>query len=556
MNFENASFLSYQHSNVFLGDFSFRYKSLISMSLKGYVLDLSNTYGVENILSGAALLGSNLNNAQEIIINNKNYGWGRITSVSFSDGNWVKTTEYTVSIEIEKEASFLEVLKSEKEFENVFSAFEDPNFKFVEDFSENYSLEYSSDGDLISGSQSINIKLSNLFQGDKVACAKIFADVFLKKTSPSSVSEKTGEYNIIDNTDLAKNFFSESYDSITGQCSFSRNFTFSNNNKCYSVDRTISLSVNDNGSCNVRENAKIKGLCADIYSSAKTGLSEEMAGSFSRCSAAFANYKSLLNLSSADNIINKEIEKGMNFNKFSGDVEYSLTYTNDKNIKGDYSYEHSIEMDRDEIGTWSVSENGKFTGLIGAIGSQEKFQAAKAGLNSNISSVFPRMQTFYSNYANNKNPSSSLKLINKKITVSEYDGAMSYSYGATDDDTIDMNSTIRKKSVSVKESAGVITHNDFIIPGGASKYVIAQTIAQTKQASRTVSADYEVANLNNSSLFKGRDYLSQIKSDLVSEKGSGKDIYLESCSFSFDEIEQTVSASATYKHSSSPKISI
>lgn len=556
MNFDNASFLSYQHSNIFLGDFSFRYKSLVSMSLKGYVLDLSNTYGVDSILAGATALSSSLKNAQEIIINNKNYGRGRIMSVSFSDGNWVRTTEYTVSIEIEKETSFLEILKAEKEFENVFGAFIDPNFKFVEDFSENYILEYSADGDLVSGSQSFNIKLSNLFQGDKISCAKIFADVFLKKTSPASVAEKTGDYNLIADQSLVKNFYTESYDSITGQCSFSRNFTFSNNNKCYSVDRTISVSINDNGSCNVRENGKIKGLCDDVYSSAKAGLSQEMSDSFSRCSAAFANYRTILNLTSADALINKEVEKSTNFNKFSGEVEYSLTYTNDNNIRGDYSYEHSIEMDRDEIGTWSVSENGKFTGLIGSVGSAEKFNAAKTGLNSNINAIFPRMQSFYTYYAKNRNPSSSLKEINKKITVSQYEGYLSYSYESTDDDTINMTSAIRKKSIAVKDSSAVISHNDFIIPGGASKYTIAQTIAQTKQASRNISVDFEIANLTPSSLFIGKNYLSQIKDELFSKKGSGKDIYLESCDFSFDEIEQTVSASATYKHSSNPKTTI
>jgi hypothetical protein len=171
MDFKDVKLVTYDHKNNFWGDGGFRYGSTVSLSIKGYILNLANTFGVKGVFAACELLSDSLGSKQDIIINQVNYGTGKIISVSFDSGNWVKATEYTVSIEIAKEGNLLDPLNDES-FENKIISSISSNSHFLEDFNESYSIDYSAGENLINGVHSIDIKVLSLFPGDKISFAK------------------------------------------------------------------------------------------------------------------------------------------------------------------------------------------------------------------------------------------------------------------------------------------------------------------------------------------------------------------------------------------------
>ena len=107
MDFQNVKLLTYDHKNNFWGDNGFKYGSTVSFSINGYILDLTNTSGVTDIFQACKSLSDSLGSYQEIIVNGVNYGRGKITDISFDSGNWVKVTEYNISIEIIQEGDLV-----------------------------------------------------------------------------------------------------------------------------------------------------------------------------------------------------------------------------------------------------------------------------------------------------------------------------------------------------------------------------------------------------------------------------------------------------------------
>ncbi|MGA0108803.1 MAG: hypothetical protein ACO3IA_06630, partial [Candidatus Nanopelagicales bacterium] len=82
MEFPNAKFLGYTHSNNFWGDKNFRYGSTVSLTINGYILDLSNGSGVEKVITDSETLSKSLGVNQLIEINGNSYGEGKITNIS------------------------------------------------------------------------------------------------------------------------------------------------------------------------------------------------------------------------------------------------------------------------------------------------------------------------------------------------------------------------------------------------------------------------------------------------------------------------------------------
>ena len=543
MDFKDVKLLTYEHQNVFWGDNGFRYGAKAVVSIKGYILDLANTFGVKDVFQACKSLSESLQQNQDIVINGVNYGFGRITSVSFDSGNWVKATEYNASIEITKEG-YLEDFSSRKEFSNSVISSIDPNIEYIENFSENYSVDYSSNEDSISGVHSIDLKVSDLFTGDRISFAKNFASLLFSKTFSQNMSEVSFYSKPPDN--LRKDYYSEIYDAINGSCSFKRSFSYSNTDECFSVSRSISMSIGENGYTNVTESALVKGECLEptLFDSAVSGFEYEVLGCYGRCVDVFNKYKTSFSIQ--QNLINEEIDRSVSKNRFTSEIEYSITFTNDPRVNGNYIYEYTLDLSRSEDFIWNASESGSVKGK-GVLGSDEKFDNAFAGWNSKKGGITARVESFYADHASIKPPSYSLKLINKTVTHKPFEGEVSYSWSFTDDTTLNMASEIRRTSIEITDAKATRIHNDFLIPGGAAAYAIAQAANQSAQGERTVSANLEIASSVNP--FVGESFLNNCVSIADANKGLGTDLYLDSFSFSSDEIEQNVNFNATYKYS-------
>lgn len=538
MEFQNVRALSYEHSNKYLGNNSMRYVSVVRMTISGYILNLSNTSGALDVFTACKTLSDSLNVNQEIKINDIDYGVGRIKSVSFDSGNWTKSTTYSASIEVEKRADLSSF--SDQNFQNEIIKGVSEYAQYLEDFSETYDIEYDSNTLFINGSHSIDVKVSSLFSGDKTSLAKNLADFLFSFTNLGILSQ---EGFLFPPELKRRDIYSENYELVNSSFGFKRNFSYYNSDSCYSKDRSISVSLKEDGIIDVTESNSIKGECLepDLISSAKIGFNFEISDTYSRCSQVFNIYKNI----ASDPLVNKEVERSVTINNFSGEIEYSVTFSNDKRRKSNYTHEYTLELSRDSEGTWGVSESGTITG-DGVLGSAEKFNTAFSGWSVEKNGVASRVSNTYSK-ASPKPSSATLKFITKNVKHSVHDGQVGYSYIYTDDFTLDMSSSIRRKTLTVNENKGVRVRNDFIIPGGSSKYVVTQSLNQSNQSERLVNGELEVSS--STFPFKGIDYFNQAVSLSNSKKGSGSDFYLDSFSFSSDEIEQNLSFQGNYKYS-------
>jgi hypothetical protein len=543
MNFPDVKLLTYEHKNNFWGDKSFRYGSTISISINGYILDLLNTSGVRDVFQACKTLSDSLGLYQDIEIDGINYGKGKITNVSFNSGNWVKVTEYTASIEIVGQGNLGVVQYSDSDFqEGVINGIK-TNAEYLQEFSESYSIDYSSDQDGISGTHSIDIKVSSLFEGNKIDFAKSIASLLFSKSFSENLSKisysKPPE-------DKRKDFYSETYDSINGSCGFKRNFSYSNTSDCFSRNRSISVNFGEDGITTVTESNSIKGECLSpkLFDSAETGFSTEITGVFGRCNSVYNTYKAAFEIQG--DLINEEIERSVRRNRFSGDIEYTVVFTNDKRRKLLYTFEYVLDLSRSDDFIWTTTESGSIKGK-GTVGTPEKFDNAWNGWNQEKGGIQSRIESFYNSHAKIKPSQALLKFITKNVTHSPYDGIVSYSYENTDDSTLDMSNEIRRKSIGITDSKATRIHNDFLIPGGSVTYAIAQAANQSKQGERIVEGNFQISS--STVPFVGNSYFDQCVSVANSYKGTGNDLYIDTFSFSSDEIEQEVQFSANYKYS-------
>jgi hypothetical protein len=553
MNFQDVKLLSYEHRNNFWGDSGLEYGATISMSIKGYILNLANTSGVKNVFQACKSLADALGSKQDIIINQVNYGLGKITNVSFDSGNWVKVTEYTVSIEILKEGNLTD-LANDESFKNKILSSINTTSHFLEEFSESYSIDYSSNDDSINGTHSIDIKYSSLFPGDKIASAKNLADVLYSKTFIEDLSKIAYKKPV---ESLRKDFYSETYDKIDGKCGFKRNFSYANSTDCYTKQRSLSVSFEEDGITTITESNKINGNCLqpDLFGSAEMGFASEITGAFIRCSGALNNYKIPFGIQSG--LIRDEVNRSVKRNKFNGEIEYSIVFSNDQRRKGLYFHEYTLDISREQDYIWNVSEAGSIRGS-GRAGEQIKFNNAYTGWKIESPGISTRASGIYSNEAKIKPVGSSLKLINKTLDFEQFDGVVSYNFSFTDDLNLNMNSEIRRTVSSITDSKPTKIHNDFVIIGGASSYAIAQPANQSKQGELDIKSDLEISSLTipfvgNKYLNSGFGIITSVANDYsISENGSSLktlDGYLESLSFTTDEIQQTCSVNAKFKYS-------
>ena len=553
MNFQDVKLISYDHKNNFWGDSSFRYGSSISISIKGYILNLANTFGVKGVFDACKLLSDSLGSKQDIIVNQVNYGVGKIINVSFDSGNWVKVTEYTVDIEILKEGNLLDLINDESFKNQVLSSISSFSH-FLEDFNESYSIDYGSNEDSINGVHSIDIKVSSLFPGEKISLAKNLADLLYSKTFIEDLSKIAYKKP---NESLRKDFYSENYDKIDGKCGFKRNFSYSNSAECFSRQRSLSVSLEEDGLVTITESNKINGRCLqpDLFASAELGFQSEITGAFIRCSGALNNYKTPFGVMSG--LVSDEVNRSIKRNKFNGEIEYNVVFSNDQRRRGFYYHEYTLDLSRSEDFIWNVSEAGSIRGS-GKIGDKIKFDNAYSGWGIESSGILGRVSGSYSSDAKIKPPNSFLKLINKTLDFEPFDGIVSYNFLFTDDLNLNMNSEIRKNVLSVTDNKPVTIHNDFVIVGGASLYSVAQSAEQSKQGELDIKSDLEISS--STTPFVGYKYLNSGFNILtgaandysISEYGVGiknLDGYLDTFSFTTDEIQQTCNFNAKFKYS-------
>lgn len=544
MIFDNVSVLGYSHENKFFGEKSISYACVKNFSIRGFILDLTNTNGVNNILEDFIKISQEAKTFQNIIINGENFGVGKVKSLNVDAGNWVRTTEYTAEIEVLSEVPLQNISSSDFSGLNL----NNQNFSLLKSLSESFSVDFDTQRKELNGEHSIDIEYdADNINIDLIKLAQSLATELLK-TIPTSLSEANyatrSYYRTIN---------SENYNLTTGKAGFRKTFSYNNSNNLnepYSIKRDISISLNDNGIAQVKESGEIKAESdiPSLYFNSLLGLENQLTGVFTRVTNFFNQYKSKFGITR--NLNSHFINKDIQINKFNGIITYDITYDNDpKKENVLYSWENTKTIDRSEDGIWTSAEDGSING-IGKEGDNKKFQNAEIGWGIVQGGIFSRVQSFYNSYATNKN-GSSLKQLSNKTTKSPYDGRVAYNFSYSDDPKIQSSGDVKKVEIELTDTGLQPIIKNFVVPNNT--YAIAQNRTLLQQGTFTVSVKLSIGCL--SSIFNGLNYFNNAKSYAGFGKRTGFapsdpfDVYLESVNFTSDEIEKTVTYEEVYKYS-------
>jgi hypothetical protein len=555
MIFNNVNILGYNHQNNFFGEKSFVYSTKKTLSIKGYILDLLNYNGVKDIFDGAEQIKQMAQNFQNVVINNENYGTGKIVSLSFDSGNWVRTTEFSADIEILEDVPLTNL---GPEFTN--TNLNDKNLGLLNSFKESFSLDFNTQNKVLGGEHSIEIEYNaNNINTNVLVLAQRLAQELLK-TLPNNLSE--GNYSVRP-PNTYKTTKSETYDLVNGNCGFSKNFSYKSTNvdKPFSVSRSISIKLDNQGEASVEESCTItaENDIPSLYECALIGLnhpSEGINNSFARCSSVFDRYKQANRFNISTPLNANPVTKNININKFNGTIEYNIVFDNDrKKANNTYTFEKTLILDRGEDWIWTVSEKGTIEGIgpkynlinnIKYTNAQNAWNIIKNLISSGTSNFWG------TNVPSNDKASNLLKLISRNISRQPAEGKIDYTYSYSDDPRINPNSDIRKVEIKISDDGGNGSnlkpiYKEFLIANRTRSLV--QNLNLKQQGTYTVTVNAEITLPNQNDVFNGYSYFSRVR-QLAPVGGGSYQKYLESIDYSTDEIEQTVSYSATYKYSS------
>lgn len=429
MDFNNVRVLGYSHSSNFLGDDIFRFRSDKNLSIQGTLVDLTGANKVSSGIWNEMDLLSQFSNYEPVIINGTVFGSGVMNSLSFDQGQDINLKEYTANLVIFSTGNLFNLTGI------YYTGIDSSNYKYIDDLAEDFSL--NTDGIKNSYSQKIAIRCHSGNGVDPLSLAKnIAANLF----SVNSITGLISDYNNINSNPL----FTESIDLINNAYQVEKTVSFGERSGDYSIERTHSISLAEDGFVTVEENGQIKGLkLSDPWYAAVTGANAEINTSYPRCLSVFNSYNNIVTLP----LNSKVVLLSKSLNRFTDSISYSVSYSNNKrnSESTSASIENTSEIRRNERGLYEVGLRGVVQGwgknyLI-------QFESAKTAFNTLVKPYFDsivrgllRPITFLPH-----------KLESSNITFNQFNGSINYSYDYTTDYNYKSGS-FKKEIVDISDS--------------------------------------------------------------------------------------------------------
>ena len=515
INFKDARILSYSQKNDFLGDI-FRYASKKDLTIEGtfYSDDFS---GVSSITEQVRNMTASAGDFEPIILNGVNMGEGKINSISYKEGEDVKQKDYVVNVSIYDTG-------------NLFN-FNGPNYSgsslpfvhFVDNVSENFDFSIKDDG-THEYRQNVTVKFV------PEAGTGVSGAIVLAKNLASQLLSGTPAFGFISGFYNApgKRTYSESYNLINNECSFTENYSADSAGTTFSIKYSHEVSTDENGISNVSENGTIKGLTPDYYLNAEQGFNSESSQFFNRCNSVLLHY-----VPSAGSLINRKLSISKKINKIEGVINYSVSYSNNPNLFNNYFWDYQVEVSKNsENCFYNLRERGKIKGYDGCA-NVNKYAAAKTGWNTIKPGISARISSMYP-------LSNPIKLISSSIRESPFNGEVDYDFWYTDDLKYDITPAIKKFDFTVNDNKPVTKTNKFNIVG------VKELVQESSILTEGVwSVNVNVQGKRNSTL---EDCLQFAKSIASSNKPGGAFSYIESINYNYTPNENNLTLNVSWKY--------
>ena len=533
-----AQLLTYSHQNIFLGDTT-RLNSLKNYTVEGFFLQASNGSGVAQNLALESGLVRSLNEREEIIVNDVNLGPAKINSINFNTNNPIRLSKYTINFDVLTSGKNDLYNLSGNLYTGITGSLSG-TASLLEVFDETFSFNITED-DSYNYSQSINVRYRKAdgYQSPIDLAKNLASGIFSANPNIGFIDSKySGFY-----TKTGKKFFTENYNLITNDCSFTKTFNLFNN---YSGDYTLTLSQNlalgNDGNVTVSEQGNIRGLKEPRFATASGAVETELSKSFSRCSGLFNTYILSNNFANAYPVspyplLNTGIEISRTFNNFNADAQYSITYTNNPvyTISG-YTREGTITLNQNNLDIIETQENG----TIRFYGNKNQNFIANLNLKA-LTGVFNSASGRIYNAYSFEGFSNPLSIIEKTTSVPRYGNQMAYSLKYSDDKIYNTNiSGVKKLVVKKSDTSPKHIYNQYIIP---NKTVFLNAGGQTEMGERSVTLECVIerknANIYTSSPVTN-SILTNLKSAAIQELGTDfpnvpiQEAFITKASYSFN----------------------
>lgn len=534
INFSDCDILALQSKNNLLGTDIFRLNNTTSLTIDGWVLDLTNMQNVSGILSGVENLITSSQDFQPIILNNINFGSGRVLGWTFDAGTWVRSTRYSCQIEVYNSGNLYNL--SGSYYSGLQPIFNNPNTQtpLIRNLDESFDFSLTREG-VYSYSHQCSVSFYSGIGTNPLQLAINVASGLIYSTPPFGFIN--ARYSGFYQNNSGKKTYVENYNLTTNEVSITENFSTLPPSGFYGVQFKQSCQTSEDGITNVTENTSIQGLVAPIYTSALSGLSIELPLSFNRCSGVYQFYAPTgLSLNSSP------ISKNQVLNPFDGKIDFTITFTDNINYQTGYfwSYTQTIEEGNDTI--VNVSENGLVRGF-GKLNTDEKFNRAISGYNIVQSGILPRASGLYLDFVGYNSP---LNITNRDEIRSPYQGTIEYTRQYTDDPTFVNDPLVQKSNVVINQ---ILPKHIFKTYNLINKGQIVQMGNNTELG----EDDLQISlNVLRSGSYNRDYYLNYCKNIALNYKNQVpySDIFYQNVNYTIDEINNNFNFNITYLGSS------
>ena len=496
---DHVEILSLDYTPRYLGDL-FHYNTEKRISVKGKVLNLSNSSGISGIWSGMANIIHN-QDYDEIILNGQSFGYGKISDTVFEEGVDVREKSYTTNITVFESGNLFNLQSG------LYSGITLSNPTFLEDLSESLSYVKGEDG----GStyqHRIDVTYRsgfNVGSNQRTLAQTLASGLF-------TANNFTGLLGLYNYNHIKK--YNESYNTISNECSFALNYNFFRESGNYSVNYNHTAELNENGIINVTEQGNIFNIIGTSINGTYSQLDSEIAQSYSRCKTVATGYFG----SAPDTLAITPIERAATINTFSNSIDYSVIYTNDPTIQDRYSWQYTTTLTKAQDGITNLTEQGSIIGF-GQL-NIDKFTNANRGYEIVKPNINDRLQAYYNKVLPNFDE---IRPVTKTQSFNKFNGIIEYTFNYSDDLTL-TRGNIRKVEVNEEITYPVHLNNNFNILN--FKEITQPTENATVGVKTTTVTLWGNRDLSFSS------FLGKAKSNI--SRPGGTDVFLAAANYSFD----------------------
>ena len=372
----SGSALSISFENKYLGANYGSYAKSKTISFRGVLLPTGQYSGVQNTFSTYENI---LNSAHdscssntEFVINGRNFGSGRVLSVSFEDReNPITVGSYNMELQIYDSGGFDGTQITSAFDSDVSGQLEISKPHLIDSIQESFSFDQGEDGGYnFSHDFSINF-ISGESGYDYVAAAKNLANYIIGDLANlpdyGFAGDMAGAYDGLYYGTSAKHLYNENYNLNDLNFSFSKNYsTIRAANDVVDQKQTLTITRDEGGFYTVVENGELRANQNGGYGILIPTLNNIVSGSryaHTRCTDYFNSVNSTNTLLGGgglnDDLYSGHTQFGWNLDEDEQKISYNISFTNNPRFtsSGIHEYTQSLTEDK-QAGTITVSENG------------------------------------------------------------------------------------------------------------------------------------------------------------------------------------------------------